>query len=101
MEAELLAVPILLKQVGPSGRALELPENKTNLHSSNLMEDMPEMEGSGTAAARAGEIAEENDEASPNKLPPAAPLLFVLLPLLLSSPSSLAVVTGRGLMPEI
>ena len=62
---------------------------------------MPDMEGSGTSATLAGEIAEK-DEASPHLLPP--PKLtssLLLLATLLVSPSSLVVVAGRGLMPEI
>ena len=68
---------------------------------------MPEMEGSGTCAALAGEMA-ENEEASPHLLPPlpqAPPPKWASSPLLLAtllvSPSSLVVVAGRGLMPDI
>ena len=65
---------------------------------------MPEMEGSGTSATLAGDIA-ENDEASPHLLlppPPKLPSSLLLFATLLVSPSSLAVVVaGRGLMPEI
>ena len=67
------------------------------LRKPDLTEDMPEMDGSGTSATLAGEIA-ENDEMPPPNLSSSL-LLFARL---LVSPSSLAVVVaGRGLMPEI
>ena len=59
------------------------------------------MEGSGTSATQAGDIAEK-DETSPHLPPPNLSSSLLLFATLLVSPSSFAVVVAaRGQMPEI